>query len=49
VLPNDNQEHFRLNLQHHVFRMAANGALNLAPIPDGAIDVLDIGCGSGVV
>jgi ubiquinone/menaquinone biosynthesis C-methylase UbiE len=49
MLPNDVTEQDRLNLQHHLFRLTAHGALYLAPVPGYGDSVLDIGCGTGIV
>jgi tRNA1(Val) A37 N6-methylase TrmN6 len=49
MYPNDDTEQHRLNLQHQVFRMSLDGALNRAPVPKAACRVLDIGCGTGIV
>ncbi|KXL44442.1 hypothetical protein M433DRAFT_277895 [Acidomyces richmondensis BFW] len=48
-LPNDENEQDRLNLQHHLCRIALNGRLYLCPLPKDEIhDVLDVGCGTGL-
>jgi tRNA1(Val) A37 N6-methylase TrmN6 len=49
MLPNDEAEQDRLDLQHHLFRLTADGALYLAPIPKDVHNVLDAGCGTGIV
>ena len=48
MLPNDTVEQNRLDLQHSCFRLAVDGKLYLAPIPENAA-VLDVGCGTGKV
>ncbi|KAF5230777.1 hypothetical protein FAUST_9634 [Fusarium austroamericanum] len=52
VLPNDDQEQQRLDLQHHIWRLLLGGALHTAPLPksDDQNDyrILDLGCGTGI-
>jgi hypothetical protein len=48
ILPNDTVEQNRLDLQHACFRLAVDGKLYLAPIPENAT-ILDVGCGTGKV
>ncbi|KAH6692570.1 S-adenosyl-L-methionine-dependent methyltransferase [Plectosphaerella plurivora] len=56
VLPNDDQEQERLNLQHHIWRLLIGGRLYTAPLtlPKNGDDdadsfrILDLGCGTGV-
>ncbi|KAG7290046.1 hypothetical protein NEMBOFW57_000038 [Staphylotrichum longicolle] len=59
VLPNDEAEQERLDLQHHIWRLLLQGALYAAPlkIPQpgektdlGGADfrILDLGCGTGI-
>ncbi|KAF2672387.1 S-adenosyl-L-methionine-dependent methyltransferase [Microthyrium microscopicum] len=48
MLPNDEAEQDRLDLQHHVFRISVDGKLFLAPIPKDVQSVLDVGCGTGI-
>ncbi|WQF87750.1 Putative S-adenosyl-L-methionine-dependent methyltransferase superfamily [Colletotrichum destructivum] len=51
LLPNDDDELDRLDLQHHLFKLTFNGRLgNAPPIDKDAIvrRVLDLGTGSGV-
>ncbi|KAF2431682.1 S-adenosyl-L-methionine-dependent methyltransferase [Tothia fuscella] len=48
ILPSDDAELDRLDLQHHLFLMTTNWKLNLAPVnPDGGW-VLDVGTGTGI-
>ena len=49
VLPNDEQEQERLDLQNHLFHLTLEGKLFLAPIDRKALhNVLDIGTGTGI-
>jgi SAM-dependent methyltransferase len=57
VLPNDEAEQERLDLQHHIWRLLLGGDLYTAPLAllgnateDGARDlrILDLGCGTGI-
>jgi tRNA1(Val) A37 N6-methylase TrmN6 len=48
-MPNDEQEQDRLDLQHHLFRLTAGGALYIAPVPRDVQSCLDVGCGTGIV
>ncbi|KAI7340234.1 hypothetical protein KC315_g788 [Hortaea werneckii] len=47
VLPNDDAEIQRLELQHRIWQISLLGRLNLAPIPENITSCLDIGCGTG--
>jgi len=47
-LPNDEAEQDRLDLHHHIFRLALGGALLAAPIPPGVQRALDFGTGTGI-
>ncbi|KAI6844416.1 hypothetical protein KC340_g754 [Hortaea werneckii] len=47
VLPNDDAEIERLELQHRIWQISLSGRLNLAPIPEDINSCLDIGCGTG--
>jgi methylase of polypeptide subunit release factors len=48
LLPNDEAEQERLDMQHAIFRYALDGKLFLAPIEKGRLhDVLDVGTGTG--
>ncbi|KAL2021766.1 hypothetical protein VTK56DRAFT_6709 [Thermocarpiscus australiensis] len=60
VLPNDEAEQERLDLQHHIWRLLLRGALYTAPLAipeqpgshegagDGEFRILDLGCGTGI-
>ncbi|XP_014561407.1 hypothetical protein COCVIDRAFT_86733 [Bipolaris victoriae FI3] len=48
ILPNDEQEQDRLDLQHHVFLLILQGKLYDAPISPSPQRVLDIGTGTGI-
>ncbi|KAF3007893.1 hypothetical protein E8E13_011006 [Curvularia kusanoi] len=48
LLPNDDVEMDRLDLQHHAFRLTLEGKLYRAPIPNDVQHVLDVGCGTGI-
>ncbi|KAM3088535.1 hypothetical protein ACMFMG_000172 [Clarireedia jacksonii] len=48
ILPNDDAEQERLDLQHHLFSLSFDGALHLAPLPSDLHNVLDIGTGTGL-
>ncbi|KEZ42062.1 Uncharacterized protein SAPIO_CDS6479 [Scedosporium apiospermum] len=52
VLPNDDREQERLNLQHHIWRLLLGGSLHTVPLPDPSSDeelrILDLGTGTGV-
>lgn len=47
MLPNDEREQDRLDLQHHSFRVMLNGKLGLAPIKSPN-RVLDLATGTGI-
>ncbi|KAI7514384.1 hypothetical protein KC347_g657 [Hortaea werneckii] len=47
VLPNDDAEIQRLELQHRIWQISLSGRLNMAPIPEDINSCLDIGCGTG--
>jgi SAM-dependent methyltransferase len=48
LLPNDESEQNRLDLQHHVFRLTLGGKLFRAPIVKNPQRVLDMGTGTGI-
>ncbi|UPX17159.1 uncharacterized protein EKO05_0007533 [Ascochyta rabiei] len=48
LMPNDDVEMDRLDLQHHAFRLTLDGQLYRAPIPKDVQRVLDVGCGTGI-
>ncbi|KAF2089174.1 S-adenosyl-L-methionine-dependent methyltransferase [Saccharata proteae CBS 121410] len=48
VYPNDDAEKDRLDLQHHLYLMAAGNKLYLAPIKKNPQNVLDIATGTGL-
>ncbi|GME44272.1 related to methyltransferase [Neofusicoccum parvum] len=47
VIPNDEREQDRLDLQHHIYRLCLGGALHLAPVASPR-RVLDLGTGTGI-
>ncbi|KAF4121466.1 to methyltransferase, partial [Geosmithia morbida] len=52
VLPNDDAEQERLNLQHHIWRLILQDRLHTAPLPDPdenpQLRILDLGTGTGI-
>ncbi|KAF4994238.1 hypothetical protein FDECE_13177 [Fusarium decemcellulare] len=52
ILPNDDQEQQRLDLQHHIWRLLLGGALYTAPLPnpdeEKELRILDLGTGTGI-
>ncbi|RFU29580.1 hypothetical protein B7463_g6764, partial [Scytalidium lignicola] len=49
VLPNDEPENQRLDLQHHLFLLTLHGRLFTCTPPDTKFNhVLDVGCGTGI-
>ncbi|KDN60043.1 putative methyltransferase domain-containing protein [Colletotrichum sublineola] len=54
VLPNDDQEQERLDLQHHIWRLLLGGNLFTAPLPPpdhpdvSDMRILDLGTGTGI-
>jgi hypothetical protein len=49
LLPNNEAEQDRLDLQHHIFRMLLNGGLTHTVLPDDKpLEIIDIGCGTGI-
>jgi hypothetical protein len=49
MMPNDETEQDRLDLQNQLFRLTVEGPLYLAPIPKDVHAVLDCGTGTGIV
>ncbi|KAF7555980.1 hypothetical protein G7Z17_g1687 [Cylindrodendrum hubeiense] len=48
VLPNDETENERLDLQHNLLLLTFNGKLHCAPLDKPVHRVLDAGCGTGI-
>ena len=48
MLPNDEDEMDRLDMQHHLFMMTLDGKLHRAPLKDDIQSALDIGTGTGI-
>ncbi|RMJ20852.1 Methyltransferase [Aspergillus sp. HF37] len=48
LMPNDEQEQDRLDLHHHIFRLAVGGALFRAPVDATEARILDLGTGTGI-
>ncbi|PGG97787.1 hypothetical protein AJ79_09085 [Helicocarpus griseus UAMH5409] len=48
ILPNDEQEQDRMDLNHHIYRTCLGGRLFLAPVPENVHRVLDLGTGTGI-
>jgi SAM-dependent methyltransferase len=48
MLPNDEDEKDRLDLQHHLFRLTFGGKLFTCPVEKTMHRVLDIGTGTGI-
>lgn len=48
VLPNDEQEQDRLDLQYHAFRLAYGDQTHFAPIGEEPERILDVGTGTGI-
>lgn len=46
--PNDEREQDRLDMFHHMFKLALGGKLFLAPVHGESLRVLDIGTGTGI-
>lgn len=46
--PNDEKEQDRLDMFHHMFKLALGGKLFLAPLTVESLRVLDIGTGTGI-
>ena len=48
MLPNDELEQDRMDLNHHIYQLVLNGRLYQAPIGDSVERVLDYGTGTGI-
>ncbi|KAL2822794.1 S-adenosyl-L-methionine-dependent methyltransferase [Aspergillus cavernicola] len=48
MFPNDEREQERLDLHHHICKLALGGALYRAPLEPGVKKILDLGTGTGV-
>ena len=48
ILPNDEVELDRLDLQHHIWRITLDGRQHVAPISENPEYVLDVGTGTGL-
>ncbi|RMJ24968.1 Methyltransferase [Aspergillus sp. HF37] len=49
IMPNDDREQERMDLHHHVYRLAVGGALFRAPFrPEDRSRILDLGTGTGL-
>ncbi|RDW57393.1 UMTA methyltransferase family protein [Coleophoma crateriformis] len=48
LLPNDETEQDRLDLQHHIFKLALDGDLTYTKLPKSPQRVLDVGTGTGI-
>ncbi|GAM33557.1 hypothetical protein TCE0_011r00535 [Talaromyces pinophilus] len=48
MFPNDEKEQDRLDMFHHMFKLALGGKLFLAPVHGESLRVLDIGTGTGI-
>jgi tRNA G46 methylase TrmB len=49
LLPNDEAEQDRLDLQHHIFQMLLDGGLTHTVLPhDRHLEIVDNGCGTGI-
>ncbi|RMJ29068.1 Methyltransferase [Aspergillus sp. HF37] len=48
IAPNDDREQDRLDLNHHIYRLAIGGALTRAPIGQNPGRILDLGTGTGI-
>ncbi|KAI9727414.1 MAG: hypothetical protein M1834_008420 [Cirrosporium novae-zelandiae] len=46
--PNDEREQDRLDMVHHMFRLAMNDKLHFAPLPPDPARILDVGTGTGI-
>lgn len=48
LLPNDETEQDRLDLQHHIFKLVLDGELTLTKLPQTTQRILDVGTGTGI-
>ncbi|EKD18943.1 UMTA methyltransferase family protein [Drepanopeziza brunnea f. sp. 'multigermtubi' MB_m1] len=48
LLPNDETEQDRLDLQHHIFKLILNGELTRTVLPPTTQKVIDVGTGTGI-
>lgn len=48
LVPNDESEMDRLDLQNHIWLLTLEGEIHLAPLPNQPLRVLDLGCGTGI-
>jgi SAM-dependent methyltransferase len=48
LLPNDETEQDRLDLQHHIFKLVLDGDLTYTKLPQTTQRVLDVGTGTGI-
>lgn len=48
MLPNDETEQDRLDLQHHIFKLVLDGELTYTKLPRNTQSVLDVGTGTGI-
>lgn len=47
-MPNDEEEQDRMDMQHHIFLLAFNGELSIAPHVKNPQKILDLGTGTGI-
>ncbi|PMD32988.1 S-adenosyl-L-methionine-dependent methyltransferase, partial [Hyaloscypha variabilis F] len=48
LLPNDESEQDRLDLQHHILKMCLDGELTMTDIPASTQRIFDVGTGTGI-
>lgn len=48
LLPNDESEQDRLDLQHHILKMCLDGSLTATILPSSAQNIFDVGTGTGI-
>ena len=48
LLPNDESEQDRLDLQHHILKMCLDGDLTVTNIPTSSQNIIDVGTGTGI-